>query len=416
MFSHTMLFIKSFSRLVATRVTPQLGWDTRPLGHLNPPVLCVSPQAYLRAVDVKILQQLVVVNEGIEAVKWLLEERSTLTSRCSSLASSQYSLVESQEASRRGSWDSLQDPNDRLDSISVGSYLDTLADDMDEYSHSAAETAAASTAGRALARAEQDWVRIDLERGPAKQEKEAEEHEWPHVDLSPPGLPQDQWLAKEPQRRWSLLRQKCPLGSAPGSVRLQVRGAVLALPFAEGMNAQTPQSSAAPLCDGAGGAQLRPIPAWLSATSSTGISRSIPLKTQPSQRQRACRQRAQHPLQKRPVSGFTLKTYPSEQILSPDAPAGFIAGWVPAELPARSRRSDPIRSSPLPCAGCVCVCVCDTPPVLFPAVPSPAGSPHPPRPRLRGGLAAGSLAPKLLSVLEAGWQRGLSLRRRSPGS
>uniref|UniRef100_A0A8B9Z6J3 Leucine rich adaptor protein 1 n=1 Tax=Buteo japonicus TaxID=224669 RepID=A0A8B9Z6J3_9AVES len=93
--------------------------------------------AYLRAVDVKILQQLVVVNEGIEAVKWLLEERSTLTSRCSSLASSQYSLVESQAASRRGSWDSLQDPNDRLDSISVGSYLDTLADDMDEYSQTA---------------------------------------------------------------------------------------------------------------------------------------------------------------------------------------------------------------------------------------------------------------------------------------
>uniref|UniRef100_A0A8C8AYC9 Leucine rich adaptor protein 1 n=1 Tax=Otus sunia TaxID=257818 RepID=A0A8C8AYC9_9STRI len=119
--------------------------------------------AYLRAVDVKILQQLVVVNEGIEAVKWLLEERSTLTSRCSSLASSQYSLVESQAASRRGSWDSLQDPNDKLDSISVGSYLDTLADDMDEYSQNAAETTAASTPGRAL-------------------------HEWPHVDLSPPGL------------------------------------------------------------------------------------------------------------------------------------------------------------------------------------------------------------------------------------
>uniref|UniRef100_A0A8C3TU61 Leucine rich adaptor protein 1 n=1 Tax=Catharus ustulatus TaxID=91951 RepID=A0A8C3TU61_CATUS len=160
-----------------------LGRDMEPLGHLNP--LCsLSPQAYLRAVDVKILQQLVVVNEGIEAVKWLLEERSTLTSRCSSLASSQYSLVESQEASRRGSWDSLQDPNDRLDSISVGSYLDTLADDMDEYSHNAAET---------------DWVRIDPERGLAKQEKDKEEHEWPHVDLSPPGLPQDHRFAKEPQ-------------------------------------------------------------------------------------------------------------------------------------------------------------------------------------------------------------------------
>ncbi|XP_030350132.1 leucine rich adaptor protein 1 [Strigops habroptila] len=155
--------------------------------------------AYLRAVDVKILQQLVVVNEGIEAVKWLLEERSMLTSRCSSLASSQYSLVESQAASRRGSWDSLQDPNDPLDSISVGSYLDTLADDMDEYSQNAAETAAASASGRALVRAEQDWVRIDPERGLAKQEKGKAEHEWPHVDVSPPRLPQDHRFAKEPQ-------------------------------------------------------------------------------------------------------------------------------------------------------------------------------------------------------------------------
>ncbi|KFM12979.1 Leucine rich adaptor protein 1, partial [Aptenodytes forsteri] len=156
--------------------------------------------AYLRAVDVKILQQLMVVNEGIEAVKWLLEERSTLSSRCSSLASiCQYSLVESQAASRRGSWDSLQDPNDRLDSISVGSYLDTLADDMDEYSQNATETAAASAPGRALVRAEQDWVRINSERGLAKQEKGKAEHEWPHVDLSPPGLPQDHRFAKEPQ-------------------------------------------------------------------------------------------------------------------------------------------------------------------------------------------------------------------------
>uniref|UniRef100_A0A8C6JIU0 Uncharacterized protein n=1 Tax=Melopsittacus undulatus TaxID=13146 RepID=A0A8C6JIU0_MELUD len=142
------------------------------LGPLKPPCFLSPYQAYLRAVDVKILQQLVVVNEGIEAVKWLLEERSTLTSRCSSLASSQYSLVESQAASRRGSWDSLQDPNDPLDSISVGSYLDTLADDMDEYSQNAAETAVASTSGRAL---------------------------WPHVDVSPPRLPQDHRFAKEPQ-------------------------------------------------------------------------------------------------------------------------------------------------------------------------------------------------------------------------
>lgn len=83
--------------------------------------------------DVKILQQLLAVHEGIEAVKWLLEERGTLTSRCSSLTSSQYSLGEGPDTSWRGSWSSLQDPNDKLDNISIGSYLDTLADDLDEY-------------------------------------------------------------------------------------------------------------------------------------------------------------------------------------------------------------------------------------------------------------------------------------------
>ncbi|CAL1592784.1 unnamed protein product [Knipowitschia caucasica] len=89
--------------------------------------------ACLRSTDVKILQQLLALHEGIEAVKWLLEERSTLTSRCSSLTSSQYSLGEGPDTSWRGSWSSLQDPNDKLDNISIGSYLDTLADDMDEY-------------------------------------------------------------------------------------------------------------------------------------------------------------------------------------------------------------------------------------------------------------------------------------------
>lgn len=95
--------------------------------------------AYLRSVDVKILQQLLAVHEGIEAVKWLLEERSTLTSRCSSLTSSQYSLGEGPDTSWRGSWSSLQDPNDKLDNISIGSYLDTLADDMDEYCPSSSD-------------------------------------------------------------------------------------------------------------------------------------------------------------------------------------------------------------------------------------------------------------------------------------
>lgn len=96
----------------------------------------------MRSVDVKILQQLLAVNEGIEAVKWLMEERSTLTSRCSSLTSSQYSLG---DTSWRGSWSSLQDPNDKLDNISIGSYLDTLADDMDEYCPSSSESVICSS-------------------------------------------------------------------------------------------------------------------------------------------------------------------------------------------------------------------------------------------------------------------------------
>ncbi|XP_009637129.1 leucine rich adaptor protein 1 [Egretta garzetta] len=189
-FPYAVLFIKQIGRPAAITVgtSARVGWDSgpSPTGVTLVPsktVHSLSPcQAYLRAVDVKILQQLVVVNEGIEAVKWLLEERST---------------------------------NDRLDSISVGSYLDTLADDMDEYSQNAAETAAASATGRALVRAEQDWVRIDPERGLAKQEKGKAEHEWPHVDLSPPGLPQDHRFAKEPQVANGYLGQQ-PSSLEPG--------------------------------------------------------------------------------------------------------------------------------------------------------------------------------------------------------
>lgn len=86
--------------------------------------------AYLRAIDVKILQQLLTLNEGIEALRWLLEERGTLTSHCSSLTSSQYSLTGGSPGhSRRGSWDSLPDvgSTDQLDSVSIGSFLDTVA-------------------------------------------------------------------------------------------------------------------------------------------------------------------------------------------------------------------------------------------------------------------------------------------------
>eukprot|EP00063_Salmo_salar_P004019 XP_013978854.1 PREDICTED: dirigent protein 10-like isoform X2 [Salmo salar] len=113
--------------------------------HLMP--LPLSLKAHLRSMDVKILQQLLAVHEGIEACKWLLEERGTLTSRCSSLTSSQYSLGEGPGGDTwRGSWSSLQDPlNDKLDNISIGSYLDTLADDMDEYGPSSSESVLCST-------------------------------------------------------------------------------------------------------------------------------------------------------------------------------------------------------------------------------------------------------------------------------
>ncbi|XP_072276687.1 leucine rich adaptor protein 1 [Pyxicephalus adspersus] len=111
----------------------------------HPHPLLVPLQACLRAIDVQILQQLLVVNEGIESVKWILEERVNVTSRCSSLTSSQYSLSGSREASRRGSWASLHDPTDKLDSISIGSYLDTLADELDEYSLSTSEPLVSST-------------------------------------------------------------------------------------------------------------------------------------------------------------------------------------------------------------------------------------------------------------------------------
>ncbi|KAJ7335473.1 hypothetical protein JRQ81_013414 [Phrynocephalus forsythii] len=84
----------------------------------------------LRATDVKLMRQLLVINESIESIKWMIEEKGGLTSRGSSLSGSLCSLLESQETSLRGSCNSLQDCSDGLDGISVGSYLDTLADDV----------------------------------------------------------------------------------------------------------------------------------------------------------------------------------------------------------------------------------------------------------------------------------------------
>ncbi|KAG8547430.1 hypothetical protein GDO81_028376 [Engystomops pustulosus] len=137
----------------------------------------------LRAIDVQILQQLLLVNEGIEAVKWILEEKGALTSRCSSLTSS---LAGSHETSRRGSWSSLQDPADRLDSISIGSYLDTLADDLDEYSLSASEPIVSSTPQRPPLASTDDYMN-PLTRQPNGPLKDLEPEEKPKLRLGQNG-------------------------------------------------------------------------------------------------------------------------------------------------------------------------------------------------------------------------------------
>lgn len=54
-------------------------------------------QRWLRSADVRILRQLVAVHEGIEAMRWLMEERDTLVSRCSSLTGSLSSLATVEE-------------------------------------------------------------------------------------------------------------------------------------------------------------------------------------------------------------------------------------------------------------------------------------------------------------------------------
>ncbi|XP_025023568.1 leucine rich adaptor protein 1-like, partial [Python bivittatus] len=87
-------------------------------------------QIDLRATDVQLMRQLLLINESIESIKWMIEEKGAITSRGSSLSGSLCSLLESQETSLRGSYNSLQDCSDGLDGISVGSYLDTLVDDI----------------------------------------------------------------------------------------------------------------------------------------------------------------------------------------------------------------------------------------------------------------------------------------------
>lgn len=87
--------------------------------------------AHLRGTDVKLMRQLLSINEGIESTRWAMEERglTVAVSRESSLTGSLCSLAESLDASRRSSVSSLQYGSDTLDAVSVGSYLDTLTED-----------------------------------------------------------------------------------------------------------------------------------------------------------------------------------------------------------------------------------------------------------------------------------------------
>ncbi|CAK6952791.1 leucine rich adaptor protein 1-like [Scomber scombrus] len=88
--------------------------------------------AHLRAIDVKLMQQLMSINEGIESIRWMIEDKGGVASQEGSLSGSLYSLSDSQDGSSlRGSFNSLNDGNsDGLDGLSVGSYLDTLAEDL----------------------------------------------------------------------------------------------------------------------------------------------------------------------------------------------------------------------------------------------------------------------------------------------
>jgi len=93
-------------------------------------------QAHLRAIDLQLMQQLMSINEGIESIRWAMEGKGGAASQEGSMTGSLYSLSDSQDGSSlRGSFDSLNGGgggcnSDGLDSISVGSYLDTLGEGL----------------------------------------------------------------------------------------------------------------------------------------------------------------------------------------------------------------------------------------------------------------------------------------------
>ena len=94
--------------------------------------MSLAPQAHLRAIDGQLMQQLMSINEGIESIRWVMEDKGGVASQEGSLMGSLYSLSDSQDGSSlRGSFNSLNEGNsDGLDGLSVGSYLDTLGEDL----------------------------------------------------------------------------------------------------------------------------------------------------------------------------------------------------------------------------------------------------------------------------------------------
>ncbi|KAJ8008292.1 hypothetical protein DPEC_G00103330 [Dallia pectoralis] len=114
-----------------TPATPKNWSNSADLKRLESKILFLKQEmAHLRAIDVKLMQQLMSINEGIESIRWVMEDKGGLASHEGSLTGSQYTLSDSlDDTSPRGSITSLHSGNsDGLDGISVGSYLDTLED------------------------------------------------------------------------------------------------------------------------------------------------------------------------------------------------------------------------------------------------------------------------------------------------
>ncbi|XP_029310621.1 leucine rich adaptor protein 1-like [Cottoperca gobio] len=124
---------KPHERSAAPRSPPcSLYANSADLKRLESKMLFLKQEmAHLRAIDVKLMQQLMSINEGIESIRWMIEDKGGVASQEGSLTGSLYSLSDSQDGtSLRGSFNSLSDGNsDGLDGLSVGSYLDTLAED-----------------------------------------------------------------------------------------------------------------------------------------------------------------------------------------------------------------------------------------------------------------------------------------------